>query len=53
MRRSEEFKTRAEARAFAQGVEFANDSALSVTSIYRRKKDKKWIVAMEDEDYDE
>jgi len=53
MKRTEEFETKAEANAFSQGVQFVNDSAITVERIYQRRADKKWVVVMEDTDYEE
>lgn len=46
------FKTKSEAEAFKQGIEYVNDSAVKVIDI-RRDKDageRPWIAVCEDED---
>ena len=50
-KRTAEYGTFIEAKAFAEGVEFANDSALTVVKI--ESNGKNWVVHMEDEDYHE
>ncbi len=45
-----EFDSQSEAKAFAEGIEYVNDSALSVDEIKFNKSKKKWVVTLIDED---
>lgn len=52
-RRFQAFATEAQARAFVEGVEFVNDSALEVIDVEHRPQNATpWVVVMEDEDFD-
>lgn len=46
------YPTELEAKAFKDGVEFVNDSAINVLGIESRK-DQGWIVVIDDEDFHE
>jgi hypothetical protein len=46
------FDTEAEAKAFEIGVEYVNDSAISVDEVYNLS-DGSWVVVVSDEDADE
>jgi hypothetical protein len=43
-----EFPTEAEARAFAEGVEFVNDSSVEVVSTAQESVSGSWTVTVED-----
>lgn len=49
-RKTFEFCSEAEAKAFVQGVEYVNDSAVEVKGIKQRKKTGHWIVTVADSD---
>jgi hypothetical protein len=47
------FNTESEARAFLQGVDFVNDSAIGGPVLYPEFDSSKWIVEIRDYDYDD